>query len=133
MRQPLILGTNHNKNKTEFSPFQTAEQSYWLWQGFVLGHPLSVGMSLIENLYPQSQLFIRKEFHNISVLIFISSSLLSPTNLNLSLSFSIYTYKVSEKLFSVIGLVEIVILSSQLPKSQSSVCEPETRSQSSFM
>lgn len=131
----MILGTNHNKNKTEFSPFQTAEQSYWLWQGFVLGHPLSVGMSLIENLYPQSQLFIRKEFHNISVLIFISSSLLSPTNLNLSLSFSIhvYTYKASEKLFSVIGLVEIVILSSQLPKSQSSVCEPETRIQSSFM
>lgn len=133
MRQPLILGTNHNKNKTEFSPFQTAEQSYWLWQGFVLSHPLSVGMSLIENLYPQSQLFIRKEFHNISVLIFISSSLLSPTNLNLSLSFSIYTYKASEKLFSVIGLVEIVVLSSQLPKSQSSVCEPETRIQSSFM
>lgn len=129
MRQPLILGTNHNKNKTKFSPFQTAEQSYWLWPGFVLGHPLSVGMSLIENLYPQSQLFIRKEFHNISVLIFISSSLLSPTNL----TFSIYTYKVSEKLFSVIGLVEIVILSSQLPKSQSSVCEPETRIQSSFM
>lgn len=131
----MILGTNHNKNKTEFSPFQTAEQSYWLWQGFVLGHPLSVGMSLIENLYPQSQLFIRKEFHNISVLIFILSSLLSPTNLNLSLSFSIhvYTYKASEKLFSVIGLVEIVILSSQLPKSQSSVCEPETRIQSSFM
>lgn len=129
----MILGTNHNKNKTEFSPFQTAEQSYWLWQGFVLRHPLSVGMSLIENLYPQSQLFIRKEFHNISVLIFISSSLLSPTNLNLSLSFSIYTYKASEKLFSVIGLVEIVILSSQLPKSQSSVCEPETRIQSSFM
>lgn len=129
----MILGTNHNKNKTKFSPFQTAEQSYWLWQGFVLGHPFSVGMSLIENLYPQSQLFIRKEFHNISVLIFISSSLLSPTNLNLSLSFSIYTYKVSEKLFSVIGLVEIVILSSQLPKSQSSVCEPETRIQSSFM